>query len=172
MWANRRLHCGLALAVILAGGCSQSVDVTSTYGPGVRFSDTARTYAWAPGSEAVAGEGRPENPSADKLIREFVDAHLARKGYEKASADAKPDFWVDYVAARGTRPDANDFTKPRYPVGQLAILALEPGTSKLIWKGTAETRLNESAPPEEVRKRLDLVVGKVIDQAPTAKPKS
>jgi hypothetical protein len=166
-------HLGLALicAVILAGGCGPSVELTSVYGPGVRFADNARLYAWAPGSSRTAGAGRPQNADADKLIREFIDAHLARKGYQKVAEDGKPDFWIDYAVGKSLRGDPNDFTKPMYKEGRIEVSAINPANSKLIWRGGGETRLDEGTPPDESRKRLDMVIGKVIDQAPTARQK-
>lgn len=171
MWKTRTIHGALLAVIFLAAGCSEWVDVTSTYGPGVRFADNVRTYAWAPDSSRTTGEGRPENPDADRLIRELVDAHLAKKCLEKVPANGKPDFWIDYVAGKRPRADVNDFTKPMYQEGRLDIVASSPTTSKMIWTGSAETKLDNTAAPDVRRKRLDLVIGKILDQVPSAKRK-
>ncbi len=171
MWTTRIACLVLASAIVLTVGCSQSVEVTSTYGHGVRFSDNARSYAWAPGSSRTSGEGRPQNPTVDKLIREFVDVHLARNGYAKVSEGEKPDFWIDYAVGGSLRGDPNEWFGPVYKEGRLGISALDPATTKLIWKGSAATRLDDSAPPDVRRERLDRVIGRVIDKAPTAKQK-
>jgi len=171
MWKTWTVQGALLAVMILAGGCSEWVDVTSVYGPGVRFRDDAHCYAWAPDSSRSAGEGRPENPDADRLIRELVDAHLARKGFEKVPASAKPDFWIDYVARKRPRADANDFTEPMYLEGRLDIVALSPSNSKMIWTGSAEAKLDNTASPDVRRKRLDRVIGKILDKAPSARKK-
>ncbi len=172
MGKTRIVHGALLAVMILAAGCSEWVNVSSVYGPGVRFADEVHSYAWAPDSSRTTGEGRPENPDADRLIREVVDAHLAKKGLEKVAANGKPDFWIDYVARKRPRADVNDFTKPMYLEGRLDIVASSPSNSKMIWTGSAEAKLDNTAAPDVRRKRLDLVIGKILDQAPSAKRKS
>lgn len=161
----------LALLAVLLGGCTQPVELTSEYGPGVQFSDTAHSYSWTPTASRTTGEGRPENPSVDKMIREFLELHLARKGYVKVTASGTPDFLVDYTVAKSLRADPNDFTKPMHTEGTLEVTAISPGTSKLIWRGSAQTKVDSSTPPETARQRLDLVIGQLIGQIPSSKVK-
>ena len=161
----------LALLAILVGGCSQSVELTSEYGPGVKFSETAHAYTWASAAARTSGEGRPDNANVDKLIREFVDAHLSRKGYGKLTGAGTPDFLIDYRVSKALRADPDDFTKPMYKEGTLEVFAIAPETSKLIWKGTVQTKLDPAATPAAIRERLDLIIGQLIDQIPSAKAK-
>jgi len=134
----------------------------------MRFSDTATKYAWAPGSERVTGEGRPRDPHVDSLIREAIEKNLARKGYHMITTGT-PDFWIDYRVARDRRGDPN-FSGPgigMMETGSLAVYAFNPATHKLIWRGYIEAKLDESAPPDAVRKLLDTAVKKVMAPIPS-----
>jgi len=165
---RRRLFWRSALFILttIAIGCGPTVQVYSYWGPGVRFSETTRTYAWAPGTDAPAGEGRPRNPNVDPLIRQAVEKDLGLKGYEKAEGDPA-DFWIDYRVARDVRGDPYGApTFSEMTEGFLALYAINPDNGKLIWRGQAEARLDDSKPPGEQIKNLDYVVRKILDQIP------
>ncbi len=158
----------IALGTVVVG-CGPSIQVYSYWGPGLRFSETAKTYAWVPDALRASDQGRPENPRVGELIRQAIEKHLALKGYEKAAAGT-PDFWIDYRVAREVRGDPyggvgfSEFTE-----GTLALYVVNPENSKLIWRGIVKGALDPSIPLEERVKRLDLAVQKMLDQVPSRK---
>jgi len=148
-------------------GCGPPIRVYSYWGPGTRFSETTRTYDWAPDAQQTSGEGRPKNPRIDELIRQAVEKHLALKGYEKA-LQTKPDFWIDYRVAREVR--GNMYGGPgftEFAEGSLALYVVNPANSKLIWRGIVRAALDDAAPPDKRVEILDRAVKKVLDQVPS-----
>jgi hypothetical protein len=162
---------GLALC-LLGTGCSDlgPTNVTSSYGPGFRFTDRHHTYVWAPGSEKLNTPGRPQNAETDGLIREAIERRFAAKGYAQATTTA-PDFQIDYRIAREMRADPYvGVGFPQYAEGSLLIYVINPTTQQLSWRGCIEARLDESAPPEVRLNRLDTAVKLILDQMPDYKP--
>ncbi len=157
---------------VLTTGCSDlgPTNVTSSYGPGFRFTERHKTYVWAPGSEKLDTPGRPANAETDGLFRQAIDKRLAAKGYAK-SAGAAPDFWIDYRIAREMRADPYvGVGFPQYAEGSLIIYVINPTTEQLSWRGCVEARMDESAPPDQRLKRLDTAVKLILDQMPDCKP--
>lgn len=164
-----RLCAPMTVLALAIAGCEPAMEVYSYWGPGLRFSETARAYAWAPDATRTTGEGRPHNPKVDELIRKSVEKHLALKGFEPAD-QRTPDFLIDYRVAQAVRGDAyggvgfSDTTR-----GALALYVVNPNNSELIWRGIVQGALDESAQPEERVKRLDLAVKRMLDQVPSPK---
>ena len=158
-----------ALVVAVLAGCSPPLQVYSRWGPGVRFSETTSTFDWALKGRHVSGEGRPRNPDVDPLIREMVERHLSAKGYTKVSGTI-PDFWIDYRVGRNVRGDPygtaqlSDFTE-----GALALYVVNPADERLIWRGSVKARIDESLPPEKMKKFLDQAIKAMLDQLPSRK---
>ena len=78
----------MLLLALAAAGCGEPMEVASHWGPGLRFSETTRSYAWTRDAQRTTGEGRPLNPKGDELIRQLTEKHLALKGFEKAGGGA------------------------------------------------------------------------------------
>lgn len=161
----------LLIVVLFAGvfaGCSQvPMNVTSYWGPGVRFTDVPPTYEWSPASRQTTGPGRPLDPAVDPMIRRQIEKNLAEKGFTKTSGP-NPGFWVDYRVARDVRGDpygGPDF--PEFVEGSLAVFLVNPTDQKLIWRGCVQGRLNESNPPDVKEQRLDQAIKKLFGQIPS-----
>jgi hypothetical protein len=165
--------CALMLTVFGTAlcGCGEPMQVESHWGPGLRFSEKTRTYQWSPVAARISGEGRPQNPKSDELIRQAIEKHLALKGYEKA-ASGPADFLIDYSVGRRVRGNAlqtREFTQ--FTEGTLVLDAYNPENSQLIWRGTVQAALDDSLPPDERLKRLDTAVKTMLDKLPS-RPKS
>lgn len=155
-----------AFGAVLSG-CGEPMQVESHWGPGLRFSETTRTFQWSAFAARTSGDGRAKNPKADELIRQAIEKHLALKGYEKATG-GQADFQIDYWAGkrvRGNILQTGDFTQ--YTEGTLALEAYNPENSQLIWCGTVQAALDDSLPPAERVERLDLAVKAMLDQLPS-----
>jgi hypothetical protein len=152
-----------------AAGCNPPLQVSTQWGPGLRFSEKTSSFDWKAEGRRTTGEGRPKNPKGDALIRAAVEKELTRKGYRKVS-DSKPDFWVDYLVARQVRGDPyGDAYFSQFTEGSLAVYATNPEDGKLIWKGCVDARLDDSASPQTQVERLDAAVRVLLNSIPDHK---
>lgn len=160
----------MLLVALAAAGCGEPMEVASQWGPGLRFSETTRSYAWMPDAQRATREGRPVNPKGDELIRQLTEKHLALKGYEKAGSGT-PDFLIDYWAGKRTRGESA-YTEGyrQFTEGSLALFAYNPADSKEIWRGVLRTAMDSAAPPEKQVERLDQAIKMILDQLPSRKP--
>jgi hypothetical protein len=179
----------LALAIAACGG----LKVRAEHDRSADFTGL-RTYAWMPDSQETPGDPRVDNRDVDERIRAAVDRQLAARGYEHGPAESA-DFWVTYHAAlagdletqtvnrsydaapgwsygtgRGGRygwsPGASGAYVPQYRKGSLIIDFVAPQTKTLIWRGSAEAKLEISTTPEEQERRLQDAVRRIIEQFP------
>ncbi|MDM8008355.1 MAG: DUF4136 domain-containing protein [Phycisphaerae bacterium] len=161
---------GLLLLAFAATGCGEPMEVASRWGPGLRFSENTRTYAWAQGALRTTGAGRPVNPKGDELIRQLTEKHLALKGYEKAGGGTA-DFLIDYWAGKEVRGDsARTDGYTQFTEGTLAFFAYNPANSKEIWRGVLRTAMDSATPPERQVERLDQAIKMILDQVPSRQP--
>ncbi len=166
-----------------------TIRVTSDFDPSADFSGL-RTYAWIPGPQERTGDPRIDNPLLDSRIRETVDRQLAAQGYQKQRS-GRPDFWIGYHAAIKSKMSIdviNDYYHyPRgwgwgygaayapsgattyvheYEEGTLILDVVNPQTSELIWRGSADAEVNRRAKPEERQKKLGKAVQKILSRFP------
>lgn len=174
------------LLLLALGGCSR-VHIRSDYDPAADFSGL-RTYAWAPDPRLLNLHPLVRSAELDGRIRSTIDRELSRRGYEQGAA-GEPDFLVRYLASirrtigsetvwepssyqadpDGTLPRTAGFAQTYthdYRAGSFIIDVLKPGRKDPIWRGTAEAVLNEAAPPEERRARLDASIRRILEKFP------
>ena len=180
--------------ILIAAGCSTMQ--VKTYSSGLSDFKGLKTYAWAPGPQQPSGNQRvDENPEFNKLVRDDIDAELARRGYVR-STDAAPDFWVSYHATLNKKVtvetlDQSSGYEPNYSFdygmrvspnedrqavgrkyvdtfdeGTLIIDVANPKTKQLIWRGTAVDQVNFKNSPEKKRAKIEQAVKKMLDQFP------
>jgi hypothetical protein len=54
----------------------------------------------------------------------------------------------------------------QYEVGTLLVDFIDPATKRVIWRGTAQSRVNESRDPEERQALLRAAVERLLAQFP------
>ncbi|MFQ5995671.1 MAG: DUF4136 domain-containing protein [Acidiferrobacterales bacterium] len=179
--------------VLLAGffaGCS-SMQVTSDYDPAADFADLT-TYDWMPGPQKATGDPRLDNPLLEGRIKTAVDKQLAAQGFVKRSSAA--DFYIGYHLAlekrlavstmnsyygyragwgwnygAGTGVLGPESYTYEYEQGSLILDIVKPDTRKLIWRGSAQAEVNETASSDKKQKQIDEAVRKMLAHFP---PKS
>jgi hypothetical protein len=57
----------------------------------------------------------------------------------------------------------------QYEEGTLLLDIVDPGTKKLIWRGTAKTEVNAEQSPEKKEARINKAVHMLIEQFPPSK---
>jgi len=173
----------LALAVALCA-CS-SIEVKQDWDPHANFS-TLHSWAWQKQTPAVTGNPRLDDPLVHGRIQSSIENTLAEKGYPKAMS-GRPDFLVAYHIAIQQKLDAQTIytgygpyrgwygmggaqtVVDQYDVGTLLVDVIDPGTNDVIWRGTAQSRLQELKTPEERQARIQDAVNRVLEQFPPPK---
>jgi Domain of unknown function (DUF4136) len=165
----------VSLITAVAAGCS-SVQVESTHDAAVNFT-RLRTYAWLRSEDAEAG-----GKTYGWRIRAAVQKDLDAKGF--VAAEGAPDFLVNYlVQTRSTieardlpagysqttdwgRTGAGDSYDVERQEGTLVLMMLDPGGRKQIWRAAAKTRLPADLPPEQLTKRVNEIVARMLESFP------
>lgn len=172
----------LFTAIALLAGCS-GISVGSDYLPGTNFTPY-RTYDWMPNAPAPT----PEDRLIDTRIRNAVEAGLEAKGFTH-STSGDPDIYVAYQLITDDRTDVrtvNDYygsswrygpywgptmstsrtETVRYTVGTLVLDFFDADSRELVWRGTAEGKLNERANPEDRQERANDAVRRILTRYP------
>ena len=192
MLVLRRLS-GMVLLMLITG-CS-TMTVKSVYDPFASFPKSG-TYAWMPGSQRLIDDPRIDLAEVDKRIRSAVDRGMAAKGFQPASQDTA-DILIAYHAALESRLDAATVnenywswgygsdgswgygpnrkvsrgpdTGPVYEKGSIVLDIVDPGTKRLLWRGSAEAHIVVSVSTEEKERRTDRAVQAILARFPPKK---
>jgi len=168
MKTRRTLAIGAVLSIAIGiGGCAAGyVEVSSSYGPGITFQGLGSRYAWT--EKSPAQQKYPAGLS--ELIESRLAAGLAKKGFSPAGGDA-PDFLIGYRVARREKADSS--SNPHIEMtqeGSLVVEVFEPGTKKLIWRGVAKSRLEDSDTPDRRTAKVDEAVRLLMQKFPARLP--
>jgi hypothetical protein len=145
----------LALAVV-ASACTPKVHVD--YDTSADFS-RLRYYAWLPSVAPPAdAPSYADRTLMERRVRSSADAVLQARDY--LPARAQPDFQLNSFFA--LTPGYYDPDE----VVTLVIDVVDPRSNVLLWRGTRETGLQRSDPPEERDTRIDTAVRAILDQFP------
>jgi hypothetical protein len=186
-------HRSIAVAaLLLAAGCAR-YHVRTDWQPGTDFSHLG-TYAWRD-REHAPRDPRIDNDLFESRVREAVDDELRAKGFRLV--DGPADFEVAWDAWVQPRSDVTAFPSwgfgfggfrggpgfwgvglgsdvyvDQYDEGMLIIDILDPETGRLLWRGTAESRLREDRTPEQRTKRVRDAVHAILERFPPSPGKS
>ena len=171
----------LAAALLLVLSACSSVQVKSDWDPDANFAGL-RTWTWQGATPALTGNPRLDDPLVHKRIQSAIRAGLERRGY-RFLAEGKPDFEVAYHVAIEQKLDAQTIytgygpyrgwgmagahtVVDSYDLGTLMIDFITPTTNSVIWRGTAQSRIQELKTPQEREQRIQEVVDEVLDKFP------
>jgi hypothetical protein len=160
-----------AAAALACAGFQVSVD----YDPDEDFS-SLRTFAWyGPPSSGTA----VRHKDLWQLVRPKIEWTLKQKGYTRA-ARASADFLVNYHLSLERRFDTRTINAPyrtsgnewevhrtvrkdvvvEYDIGTLVIDVLDPRTRRLVWRGTANKRLERDPNAQDVEGSIATVLAR------------
>jgi len=172
----------LALASALALAACSSVSVKQDWDPTARF-DGLKTWEWESSTPVVTGNTRLDDPLLHGRIQSALEKSLAAKGYSKPTS-GNPDFYVAYHVALQQKLDARTIytgygpyrgwygvggaqtVVESYDVGTLLVDFINPQTNNVIWRGTAQSRIQELKNPEERQARIQDAVDRLLKQFP------
>ncbi len=181
-----------ALAAFASCAREPAIRTESSSNPMASFAEL-KTYAWMPGWKLDSRDSRVDDALLEKRIREAIDRVLGAKGYERKLA-GRPDFFVAYHVAlrekldvttmnsvygfdpgwgwhhRGLYGGGKTGTGPHvasYDSGSLIIDFLEAKESTLIWRGSAQTKVDPTRDKERTKiERIDAVVDLMLKRFP------
>ncbi len=182
---------GLVLSLGLLSGCS-GITVYTDYDPSLDFT-RYETYAWLTEEEPESGDYRIDNDLIRKRVRRAVDTQLQVAGFRLVSVE-EASFLVGYRVALQDRTqisssggsvtygswgrgryggvgygggvDSYDYTQ-----GVLILDVMDPQSKELVWRGTAEQRVDEKKSPQEADARINLAYAKILERFPPGKSK-
>jgi hypothetical protein len=171
--------------VMLVAGCS-SISVNYDYDPAADFT-VYKTYAWIQQPTNVSGnaaQAQGQSALVGKRIMNSVDAALSVKGLSMAD---DPQLLVVYHTGVQDKMEVTDYGYGygpyggwygggggvdvyEYKEGTLIVDMVDAASKQLVWRGTAQGVLADSPPsPEEMQRRIDNVVGKLLQNFPPPK---
>jgi hypothetical protein len=176
----------LLVALLLGSGCAPGIDVHADWDPAARF-EQMHTWAWLPGSldpALGAVPGRQADPLVQQRIQRAIESGLATRGYVQLQSGA-PDFYVAYHTAidekidaqtvypgYGVSPYGRVWPGPpetyidTYELGTVLIDVIDPESRQLLWRGTAQSRLQELKDPEQREARVRKAVEGMLSKFP------
>jgi hypothetical protein len=163
--------CAAALAFACAG-----LQVRVDFDPEEDFS-TLHTFAWYAASASSRTAARHED--LWQLVRPKIERTLEQKGYTRESR-ASADFLVNYHLSLERRFDTRTINAPyrmsgnewevhrtvreevvvEYDVGTLVIDFLDARTRRLVWRGTANRRLERDPNAQDVEGSIATVLAR------------
>jgi hypothetical protein len=167
----RALLVALALAV-LVGGCAPSISVHTDYQPGTNFS-AYRTF--------TLGNDGDLNPLAIQRIRTALVAQLTAKGLSQAQSDGDLSVRVHVRMRVDTKVDVwssgwgygyyggNYVDVRNVPMGTLVVDLVDRAKSQAVWRGVAESTVDQNATPQESEQHINAATEKMFRDFP---PKS
>ena len=175
---------GIGLCCFLTG--CESMQVSADFRRNFRFT-SVETYAWLPDPPGHAGDPVLHNDLIDGRVRDAVDRELQGMGYRKVPGD-EADIHITYYLSLDRRVSwqmvshayqyqggfserhTTQTTLRESEQGTLLIDMLEPGTRRLVWRGTAQARVRRDSDPERREQRINDAVERILAQFPPAGP--
>jgi hypothetical protein len=188
-YAMRLSIAAVLVVTLLAPACS-GISVNQDFNPATQFS-SLQTWDWMPVNAQRSGDPRADNAIVDQRIRSAIEEGLQAKGLRKV-ASGEPNFRVGYHLILDDRVDyetvnnyygagwgyrgvygrygptmATSQTYTReYTMGTLIIDFFDVGSHELVWRGSAEGKINEVSDPVKKQERANQAVQKILGQFP------
>jgi hypothetical protein len=155
----------LLLALALSSGCL-TMDIRTTYGPGVDYKQFGSTFAWWPEPERKGGGLRAANPTFDEFLRATITRAFEARGYTLQTEET-PDFLIDYGVVRKSLGGLRhaQWSQVREE-GALVIDVLDGRTHLHVWRGYATAQLKESAAPVEQKRNATEAIRRILERFP------
>lgn len=182
----RWVHGTSCLLFILLLSCT-TIDVDADWDPNAAFSNM-HTWAWAPGQSTARGDDpRLESDLVHQRIQSTIENSLIQRGYDKVND--KPDFYVAYHIAIDQKLDARttysdygvgpygrwgtalpETTIEQYDQGTLLIDVISSDSKKLVWRGRAQSRIQDLKDAASRQARTQEAVSRLLERFPPTEP--
>jgi hypothetical protein len=179
-----------ALAALSMVACS-GLSVTQDFSPGTDFS-RLQSWDFMPASERAGGDPRGDNDIVEQRIRGAIETQMAAKGFQQVNS-GDVDFRVGYYLILDDRVDyhtvntyygggwgygrmyggrygggygGSQTTAVEYTQGSLIVDFFDLESKELVWRGSAEGKVHETADPMQKQERVNLAIQKILAQFP------
>ena len=176
------------------GPSAAGTDISTDYDKGFSFAGLS-TWAWHPDGPgdvrlAVSSESDPKAVAArvDPVIIPAVERELGGRKFSKTTAD-RADLHVHYyvlVTVNQSSQVAGQFLAPVpewglppfaasttalsiYPVGTLIIDVTSPKNKAIVWRGSAQRKVDLERPDDQRRKVLEQAIRDLFKKFPPTK---
>ena len=165
-------------ALLCVGVAALAQDIQFDYDRSANFS-SYKTYQWVD-YRAVA----PGDQLLDQDIKRAVDEQLAGKGLRRV--DTGGDLLIGYQAGISQEKQFDGFgfgprgwggwgsaqvTSSTIDIGKLVVGLFDPGTTQLVWRGSASKTLDISEDPDKNYRNLEKAVAKLFKNYPPGSAK-
>jgi hypothetical protein len=134
-----------------------------------------KSYSWLELDQPTVGDAQSQrrSPLQHKRIVSLIDASLAEKGLTLVESGG--DLHVIYhtsgegaarISSSGRLTSFGNTSVQRWEDGVLMVDLLDASIDQLVWRGTAEGTLSEHPTPEEIEKRTNDAIKKIMDGYP------
>jgi hypothetical protein len=162
----------LTASLVIFSGCGAKtgdIEVATQTNAKVNL-DGYTSYAWL----ATADLMIDKNDAFKKRsynVHEFIQSKITKEllNEDKIETSSNPDFLVSYVvgvdmdAVKKSVDDDGKAYLENIPEAGLAILLIDPSNQRVIYAGSAETNLDESATDEESKERIVYAIEEILD---------
>jgi hypothetical protein len=167
--------------MIVAAGCS-SISVNYDYDPGADFT-TYKTFAWITQPTNISGnaqQAQAQSSLVGKRIMHSVTGVLAEKGLTEDDND--PQLLLAYHTGVQDKVQVTDWGYGygpydgwyggggvdvyNYQEGTLILDLVDAQSKQLVWRGTAQGVLESNPDPETMQRKIDNVVGRMLQNYP------
>jgi len=173
----RSLVLCLLLAVVVA--CSP-ITVHTDHDPAADFA-RLRTYGWLQKPSDTPRDPRIDNDLLDSRVHSAVNDELVARGYHEAP---NPDFRVTYHVMLSNKLDVQSFPTyygyglgrvgvassdvrvEQYEVGTLLLDVVDGAKNELVWRGSAQARIDPDRSPQERTKLIRDAVHQMLERFP------
>lgn len=171
-------------AALLVSACA-GISVNQDFRPGTDFS-ALRTWDWMPGASQSDFD-----QLANDRVQSAIETQMQAKGFRKVDS-GEPDFrvgvqliaedHVDYETVNsyygggwGTRGvygryggamGTSQTYSREYTTGAIIIDFFDVASRELVWRGSGEGTVHETASPQERQERANTAVQKILEQFP------
>ena len=164
------------LALLMLAGCGPMIDVRADYDTSADFA-RLRTYTWLQKPLDAPRDPRINNDLLDSRVHAAVNEELHAKGYTESTE--RPDFRVTYHVilkeklepsaygyGLGSTSVAADVRAATYEEGMLLLDLVDGATNELVWRGSAQARIDPTRSPQERTELIKTVVHKMLEKFP------
>jgi hypothetical protein len=183
---NYKTILAFSLTVLLIPGCA-TIRPDIDYDPKQDF-NKLNSYAWLPIADSSDNNpGKIRNDLLHDRIQGAIERELAAKGYEKTASVESADFGINYLINIETKIDVStihtgwayspggyfygsgishsDTVVREYKAGTL-IIDIVNSEDKLVWRGSAQSRIKNNISPQERSEKINQVVKGILQEFP------
>jgi hypothetical protein len=152
------------------------IDVRADYDTSADFA-RLRTYTWLQKPSDAPRDPRTNNDLLDSRVHAAVNEELHAKGYTESTE--RPDFRVTYHVilkeklepttygyGLGSSAVAANVRAATYEEGMLLVDLVDGTTNELVWRGSAQARVDPTLSPLERTKLIRTAVHGILEKFP------